>query len=659
MVGEVIDAIRSDGGLVRIRWVTPYDRDGLIALNAGLSEQSIYRRFFTVSRHVADAFVEKMIRQYDPRHGNLVALIGNRIVAAASFECADNATAEIGLVVADDVQHDGIGTLMIEHLASAARHRGVQDFTAEVLAENAPVIRLLRSLGFGVTSHFDQEIVRLSLDLRSTTRLLQLVEDRDRNSEVASMRPLFSPRSVAIVGSTKPGSVGGAVLSHLVASGYAGELGIVDRAAGYSTDRPHTARVVDLHFVPDLAVVCVPASSLSTTLTECGEAGVRAIVAMGTGEAAEDNPGEQDLRRLCERARGYGMRFVGPHSLGVVNTDSEVNLNALAVEPCIKSGSLGVIAQTRSSGVLSAASRRAVGVSQFISLGDAAEVSCAEIVNTWECDRRISVVALVLDTWPTGASFHRILTRFSQTKPVVAVIASHPVGHASRLGGAALSEVAPTASSLMPAGVLVVSDILQAMDVASVLAGGLLPGGPRLAIISDSVELASRAVEAAAQAGLIANDLASRTVGAQYQSIPGGVREADPLHLAASTPSSSDLESALPILLKADEVDSVLVILARDSPSDRVELAEVVARCAKYSGKPVVLVDEAPPVFRNPRSENASSLPRFASPEEAVSAMGAAYRYTQLRAAAHDDKAQRAGPIVIAGHDPAARQLQP
>ena len=148
MPSNDIDAVRADGGLVHIRPVQEGDRKALLALNERASDQSIFYRFFTLSRHAADDYVERLLRPASIEHQALVALVDDELVGVAAFERLSRTSAEIALLVDDDDQHEGIGTLLIEHLAGIARRHRIQRFVAEVLAENAAMIRVIRNLGF-------------------------------------------------------------------------------------------------------------------------------------------------------------------------------------------------------------------------------------------------------------------------------------------------------------------------------------------------------------------------------------------------------------------------------------------------------------------------------------------------------------------------------
>ena len=158
-------------GLVQIRPAQITDRDGLRALHANASDQSIYFRYFTANRRSADAYLETLLRPLSAQHQVLVATIRGQIVGVAGFEGVDAVTAEIALLIDDAHQHAGIGTLLLEQLVGLARRLAFGRLVADVLSVNNAMLHVFHSLGFDVTSHSKQGIVRIEFDLDAKIRL--------------------------------------------------------------------------------------------------------------------------------------------------------------------------------------------------------------------------------------------------------------------------------------------------------------------------------------------------------------------------------------------------------------------------------------------------------------------------------------------------------
>src|SRR5664279_2578776 len=149
------DAVLANGSLVHIRPPVTTDRAALLALHARLSERSSYFRYFSLSRHAGEAHVDHLLGAYNGNLASLIARIGDDVVGLSSYERLPMwEEAEVALLVDDDHQGIGIGTLLLEALAVHAKATGVVRLVAEVLADNAHMMTVFRSAGFGTNARY-------------------------------------------------------------------------------------------------------------------------------------------------------------------------------------------------------------------------------------------------------------------------------------------------------------------------------------------------------------------------------------------------------------------------------------------------------------------------------------------------------------------------
>ena len=239
--------------------------------------------------------------------------------------------AEVALFVSDRWQHTGVGTLLLEHLAAAARAAGADRFEALVLTENLAVFDVFAHAGFTVHRELPSGgVIVLGIDLEGSPALAMAVAERERLATVASVAHLLRPSSVIVVGASRGArEVGHAVLRNIQAGGFTGRLAAVNRhvrpgqaIAGV----PAFRSVAEVPFAAELAVVAVPATAVPGVLEDCGRAGVRGAVVLTAGFAEAGHAEEQaEVVRIAHR---HGMRMIGPNCLGVLNTDPAIRLNA-------------------------------------------------------------------------------------------------------------------------------------------------------------------------------------------------------------------------------------------------------------------------------------------------------------------------------------------
>lgn len=205
-----VHALLADGTTVCIRPVTPGDHDQLEGLYEEMSPENLRLRFFAASRRSAAMAADRACASSRPGYRALLAETKSQVIGLAEYDTGDDKdSAEISIAVADGLHHRGIGTLLVEHLVSAARAEGITSFTADALSENHEVLQLFADLGLRTARRFEGPEVRCTVELDETDGYLSAVEARGGAANIASLEPLLRPATVAVVGAgRKPGSVG-------------------------------------------------------------------------------------------------------------------------------------------------------------------------------------------------------------------------------------------------------------------------------------------------------------------------------------------------------------------------------------------------------------------------------------------------------------------
>ena len=165
---EVIERLR-DGRLITIRALRPDDREGLLAAVASSSTQSLYRRFFSPKRSFTEREVAFFLDVDFVDHLALVAVLneGGRpmIVGGARYIVVQPGRAEVAFTVVDRYQGQGIGALLMHHLAAIARQAGIKELIAEVLADNISMLKVFEKSGLRLTTKQEAGVVHGTLQL--------------------------------------------------------------------------------------------------------------------------------------------------------------------------------------------------------------------------------------------------------------------------------------------------------------------------------------------------------------------------------------------------------------------------------------------------------------------------------------------------------------
>lgn len=630
------DVVLKDGGVAHLRPISPTDAPAVHVFHDAQSAESIYLRFFAPLPHLSERDVARFTQVDHIDRVGLVATLGADIVGIARYDRVEGSTAEVAFNVSDAHQGRGIGSVLLEHLAAAARERGITRFMAEVLPQNRKMMTVFTDAGYEVTHGYEDGVIMLTFDISPTENSARVRESREHRAESRSMRGLVTPRSVVVVGASRePDSIGHRLLENIIRGGFTGAVHAVNHDAFEVQGVPSHARVTDAPGPIDLAVVAVPADAVDDVVRDCAAAGVRGLVVVSGGFAETGDPGRLRQDELVRLARSHGMRVIGPNSFGLVNNDPLVRLNASLAPNLPPAGRFGLFSQSGALGiaVLDSAARRSLGVSTFVSAGNRADVSGNDVMQYWLDDASTDAVGLYLESMGNPRKFSRIARRLARSKPVIVVksgLSSFgvPPGHAvreSRLPREALDEM------LRQSGVIRVENVHQLFDVAQLVAHQPLPAGPRVAVVTNSDALGALAADACISWGL------------------------EVTHGPVAVPSAATAEQFREALSGAfgdPDVDSVVVGFIPPLVTLDIEVAQALAEVAGLSEKTCVATFLGMHGLTETLSSGARTVPAYPTPEDSVRALVAVTRYSRWR---RRDRGSRVFPSPV--YRDAARAL--
>jgi acetyl coenzyme A synthetase (ADP forming)-like protein len=590
----VSDVVLRDGSTMRFHPPGNADKAAMVDFFRGLSDRSLYLRFHghpSVDEHL----VEPVLEPDWVERGALIGTTDDAVVALASYvRLRDARTAEVAFAVADEFQGRGIATRLLERLASLAAGVGIETFVAEVMPGNLAMLRVFDDAGFDERRVLEEGTVEVRLELGPTEALRTRMDERDHVAVAASLQPFFAPATVAVIGaSARAGTIGGELFRNVLRSEFRGVAYPVNRSGEPVAGVGAYRSVGEIGQPVDLAVICLPGAAVLDAAEEALAAGIRALCVVSAGFAEIGPEGEARQERLLELVRSYGARLLGPNCLGIAVAD--VRLNATFGPRALPPGNVGFSSQSGALGLalLERAAARNLGLSGFISVGNKADVSSNDLLEYWEEDPNTDVVLLYLESFGNPRKFGRVARRVARTKPIVAMKAGRTAAGAraasSHTAALAGSEAAVDAL-FHQAGVLRVDTLEELLDVTGLLATQPLPRGRRVAVLTNAGGLGILCADACESAGLTLAPLSDETVSALREVLPAEASVANPVDMLGSAVGAT-YEQVLPLLLRDQNADAVIVLFVPPVVAGAEEVAEAIARTVEKEGsdgKPVL-----------------------------------------------------------------------
>ncbi len=636
---EPVEAILRDGTPITIRPVAPDDRTQLVSLFRRMSPASVRHRFFSAKRELMDS--DLLYLQPSDRDVALVATaqsgLEEIVLGLGRYVVLPDAprVAEVAFDVGDTDQGRGIGTLLLEQLAGIARWRGVAAFRAEVEASNTQMLDVFARSGFAVRQSLDEDVFHVEIPIEDTERFLAAAAARERIAAGRSLRAVFAPTSVAVIGASRARrSIGRAILDNLIADGFAGPIYPINPVAPEIAGRRCYPSLAAVGAPVELAIIAVPAAAVEAVVHECAACGVRAVVVISAGFAEVSAQGRDNEHRLRTIARAAGMRMVGPNCMGVLSTAPGEGLNATFSPVSPPAGNVSMATQSGALGLamLDQARERGLGIAEFASIGNKADVSVNDLLSYWHDDPRTRVIALYLESFGNPRTFARLAPEVSRARPIVAVKSGRSVAgsRAASSHSAALASLDLGIDAVFAQTGVIRTDTLEQMfDVAALLSSQPIPLGARVGVVTNAGGPGILLADACEAHGLILPTLAPETTAALRALLPVQAGLSNPIDMIASAPAEH-FEAAIRLVGRDPNVDAVVAIYVPVLVTEPEDIAGGIARGAAAIplDKPITAVfmsSQGAPAALTGGARGA--IPVYRYPENAALALSAAARY--------------------------------
>jgi acetate---CoA ligase (ADP-forming) len=454
----------------------------------------------------------------------------------------------------------------------------------------------------------------------------------------ASLRPMFLPHSVAVVGASRdPNRLGSRVLDAIIQGRYP-----VNPIAPSIGGRKAYRSVAEIPEPVDLAVIVIPGADVPDVVDECARRGVRALIVISAGFAEVGVEGKRLQDQLLAKVRSHGLRMLGPNCLGLLNTDPLGPLNASFVPLAPPAGNVAMSSDSGalSLAILAGAARLGLGISASVSVGNRADVSSNDLLEYWENDERTGVILLYLESFGNPNRFARIARRVGRRKPIVAVKAGRTTAGqraaGSHTAALATSDVAVDAL-FHQTGIIRAETLAEMFDLAAALGSQPLPAGNRVGILTNAGGPAILCADVCEAGGLKLPVLSERVQARLAEFLPAAASRSNPVDMIASA-TPDHFRRAAAALLTSGEIDALIVIQVeigtRNNGDFNAALAAGVSEARHHDANPApVLFCRMPELTtRSLPSSDGPIIPCYAFPEAAARVLSRMTAYAAWRA---------------------------
>lgn len=343
------------------------------------------------------------------------------------------------------------------------------------------------------------------------------------------LKPLFAPDSIAVIGASQnPQKVGGMPVNLLKQLGFAGRIYPVNPAAAQVQGLKSYPAIADLPEPADLAIVAVPAAGVDSAIEQLIAQGTRSAVVLSSGFAEMGLQGAQVQARMAKRAREGGMALLGPNCLGIMslrrNLFATFSPAPLAGVP--NTGSVAIVSQSGAFGAYaySLARKAGLGLSHWITTGNEASVSVADMISWLADDAETQVILAYIEGTRDGLALQRALAKARAAgKPVIVT----KVGRTEAGARAAMSHTASLSGEdavyqavFDSTGTIRARTVDEMFRLGQAFSTGPLPRGNRLAIVTVSGGVGTLMADTASDEGLALPALPASTGDALRTRIP-------------------------------------------------------------------------------------------------------------------------------------------
>ena len=455
--------------------------------------------------------------------------------------------------------------------------------------------------------------------------------------KVRNLDSVFNPRSIAVIGASRePNKIGHVIVKNFVDGGFGGKIYPINPNAEEILGLKSYKSVLAIKGKVDSAVIAVPEAAVAGVLEECGKKGIRGVVLITGGFSEVGKEGEE--KKIAAIAEKYGIALIGPNCMGVLTPASRVDSVFLPIyklgRPRV--GKIAFISQSGAVGgcIVDLAARAGIGMSKFVSYGNAAVVNECDLLEYLANDKETEIIIVYLEGVRDGKRFLEVARKITPKKPIVVIKAGKSAAgaeaaksHTGSLAGAAEAYKA----AFHQARIIEAETLEQLFDFAKIF-DQPLPRGKRVGIITNGGGMGVLATDSLEVEGLTLAKLSDETNATLKLSLPSYANVRNPLDIIGDA-DSHRYELAINAMMKDDNVDIILLIILFQTAAIDSGVVNIAIRASDLKQKPIIAVCTGGEYTdMHKRIMESYGVPTYASPSSAMRSIARFMEYAGHKA---------------------------
>lgn len=452
---------------------------------------------------------------------------------------------------------------------------------------------------------------------------------------MTNLKYIFEPKSVAVIGaSDKKGSIGHAIFSNILTSGFNGIVYPVNPKHKNIMSVKTYSIVSEIPDELDLAILCIQKDAVEEVIRQCALKKVKAIVLITAGFKETGSEGKKLEDKIKSFVLSNNMLLIGPNCLGVINTSTLINFNATFSVGMPHIGNVALVSQSGAVGVaaLDYAAKNQLGISKFISIGNKAVVDESDVLDYLIEDDLTDIITMYIEDITRPSVFFEMAKKANaKQKPIIVIKTGRSVRGAeaihSHTGALSSSDTAYDAL-FAQCGIIRVVELAELFEYAKAFTCMVKPNGKRIAILTNAGGLGIIVTDAIERNNLKMASLEENTIIELKKVLPDEANTRNPVDVIGDA-DEKRITDALLLVAKDQNVDAIIVSIVPTIKTNMAQIALSLSAVAKNNPKMPILANlmslESNPAFEKDLEK--AKVPNFHFPEINVRALGVMIDY--------------------------------